>query len=398
MVGETLLANRLGIKNALAGIAAGGGCALLLIFGGSLLNLLPVAFFASVIAFLGLDLLYSWLWLERRQLRFIDFAIVLIIPFTAVTLGFLTAIVLGLLLSAAIFIVEYSRLDIVRMESDLATRRSRVERPASTLQTLANARGQATILELSTYIFFGTSQALRAKVQKLLAEQEELRWIVLDFKRVPGLDVSAQNILTRIQGDCDAAGVKLVLSGLRGESMTLLESDGAQFYFAPTLAETIAEIEDDILQGANTDEAQTSEPADDLLTFLQDPALEALVQRRSYAPGALLIGQASSSRDIFVLLSGRLKVIAGHGSAQEVVLASILPGAAVGEMAYYTQSKRSAAIVAEESSELICLPSAHIEALEDKEPKLAATFHRLIARNLALRLNHSNAQLMALDG
>ncbi|MEE9446605.1 MAG: SulP family inorganic anion transporter, partial [Arenicellales bacterium] len=59
-MGETLLSRRLGLKGALAGISCGVGCLLVLLFGTSILSALPMGFFAAVIMFLGLDLLYSW--------------------------------------------------------------------------------------------------------------------------------------------------------------------------------------------------------------------------------------------------------------------------------------------------------------------------------------------------
>ena len=51
VVGETILANRLGLKGALVGLSSAAGCAVLLVGGAGLLTALPVGFFAAVIAF-----------------------------------------------------------------------------------------------------------------------------------------------------------------------------------------------------------------------------------------------------------------------------------------------------------------------------------------------------------
>jgi SulP family sulfate permease len=396
-VGQTLLANRLGLRTSLAGLSAAGGCALLFLFGGSLLNLLPIAFFAAIIAFLGLDLLYSWVWVERRQLRIDEYAIVLAIPLTAVTFGFLNAIAVGLLLSCAIFIFEYSRLNIIRMESDVATRRSRVERPASELLTLTNAKGRAKILELSTFIFFGSSQTLRAKVQQMLEEEENLGWVVLDFKNVPGLDVSAQHILRRIQGDCDAANVSLVLSGLQSRHLIAVSLDGTGFEHQPTLYAAIAKIEDYIITEAAMAADDRTSSDTDLVAFLKGKKLKFLTETRTYTQDELIIANASETRDIFVLLKGKLRVVAAYDMPKEILLAKILPGVTVGEMAFYTHRKRSASIVADETSELLFLDGEKLDALEKDDAALAAEFHRLVARSLALRLNMSNGQLLALE-
>ena len=397
VVGETLLAHRLGLQGALAGLSAAGGCALLFLFGGGVLNLLPIAFFASVIAYLGLDLLYSWVWLERNRLKRIDYLIVLAIPLCAVIFGFLPAIALGLLLCSAIFNVEYSRLNIVRTESDLSTRRSRVERPASDLLVLERAKGCAKILELSTFIFFGSSHALRSKVQALLSEEPKLRWLVLDFKNVPGFDVSTQQVLQRIQDDCDAANVALVLSGLTQLHKTALHQMDPEAQVGQTLDACLSEIEDIVISEDARDTALGDRFASDLAAFLQGAQVKAMTKTTIYQQGDVVIAEASQSRDIYVLLSGRLQAIAGEDASNRVVLATFLPGVVVGEMAYYTGAKRSAAIVATETSELVHMDSAQLDALEQSDPKLAAQFHRLIARNLALRLGRSNRQLLALD-
>lgn len=391
VVGETLLANRLELHGVLAGISAAVGCALLFLFGGALLNMLPLAFFGAVIAYLGLDLLYSWLWVERKRLGRADYAIVLLIPLTAVTFGFLYSIALGFLLCSAIFIVQYSRLNIIRTERDLAMCRSRVERPASERIVLDKARNSAKVLQLSNFIFFGTSQALRTKVEDLLSKDAHIRWLVLDFTNVTGLDVSAQHILERIQDSCDQAGVELILSGIDRHKLGTAELD-----LMPSLDACITKIEDIILDEDTP--ADGSVAKSDLSRFLASAALEGLTTTMTFQPGDTVIEEASQARDIYLLQKGRLNAVAAGSTGKKVLLATILPGAVVGEMAYYTQSKRSAAITAEDVCELICLSQSQIDALESSDPKLAAQFHRLVARDLALRLNRSNGQLLALEG
>ena len=74
-----------------------------------------------MIAFLGLDLIYSWLWEARRQLRKTDYAIVAIIPIIAIAFSFLTAIAVGLVMAFVLFVIAYARLDVVRSHSTVAT-------------------------------------------------------------------------------------------------------------------------------------------------------------------------------------------------------------------------------------------------------------------------------------
>ena len=71
-------------------------CVALGLFGTDLLALLPKGLFAAIIAFLGCDLLYSWLWTQRENLPLWDYVVVIGILLAAATIGFLQAIGLGL--------------------------------------------------------------------------------------------------------------------------------------------------------------------------------------------------------------------------------------------------------------------------------------------------------------
>ena len=87
---------------------------MILVAGASVLGMLPVAVFAAVLAFLGLDLLYQWLWVERQRLPLTDFLLVLAMLVVSVTVGFLLAIALGVLAASALFVLSHSRLDVIR--------------------------------------------------------------------------------------------------------------------------------------------------------------------------------------------------------------------------------------------------------------------------------------------
>lgn len=66
---------------------------------------------ATIIAYLGLDLLYGWLWAERKRLMARDFSIVLLILAISAAFGVLIAFGAGLALSILLFVVSYAQLD-----------------------------------------------------------------------------------------------------------------------------------------------------------------------------------------------------------------------------------------------------------------------------------------------
>ena len=94
-ISTTILGWRLGLKGIAAAVSASLVCVSLALFGTDVLALLPKGLFAAIVAYLGFDLLYSWLWLEWKRLAFWDFAIVVGILVAAAAIGILEALALG---------------------------------------------------------------------------------------------------------------------------------------------------------------------------------------------------------------------------------------------------------------------------------------------------------------
>ncbi|MCR9115314.1 MAG: SulP family inorganic anion transporter, partial [Rhodobacteraceae bacterium] len=157
ILGESILAHRMGLRGIAPGLVAAAACAGAVIAGTDILAYIPAGLMAMLVSYLGFDLLDTWLWQSRRRLTRFEYGVVLLIFAIAATLGFLQALAIGTLAAAGIFIVSYARTEVVRSRSTLATRRSRVERPEEELALLARAGEHCVILELSGHLFFGTA-------------------------------------------------------------------------------------------------------------------------------------------------------------------------------------------------------------------------------------------------
>lgn len=103
LVSQTLFAKALKITGRAAGISVTLITLAVLFLGTTYLSVLPIGVFAAVIAFLGIDLLVTWLWVERRRLPFRDFLVVVLILAVAATIGFLQAIATGIIAAFAPF-------------------------------------------------------------------------------------------------------------------------------------------------------------------------------------------------------------------------------------------------------------------------------------------------------
>ena len=218
ILGETLLARRLvGPDARWIGVTVGIAYAAALLAGPSLLSVLPTGVFAALLAFLGIDLLYDWLWVERRRMPAQDFAIVLLIVVAAASIGFLEAVAIGVFAASIVFVLAYSRFDVVRACVPAALRPSMTERSETAMRQLAQAGARTLVFELQGYVFFGTAHALYSRFNREVAGRPELDRVVLDFRRVQGLDVSAAFNLGKLEQDCRGRGSS---SGSAGPART----------------------------------------------------------------------------------------------------------------------------------------------------------------------------------
>lgn len=90
--------------------------------------------------------------------------------------------------------------------------------------------------------------------------------------------------------------------------------------------------------------------ADDQLVTLTQ-----VVTRRSVPRGSMLMAQGDPTDSLYIIISGRLKVMMGDEEGKEVILAMLGPGEIVGEMGLIDDSPRSATVTAVEPSELLAI-------------------------------------------
>jgi NTE family protein/lysophospholipid hydrolase len=123
----------------------------------------------------------------------------------------------------------------------------------------------------------------------------------------------------------------------------------------------------------------------DAFRQLDVSALEELETRLELVPlysGEVVMREGEPGSDMFVVVSGRLRVVTTGANGAEVILAELGPGETVGEMAVISGEPRSATVYAIRDSQLARLSTAQFEHLLERHPK--STFQivtgRLVAR------------------
>ncbi len=382
LIGNSLLAARFNLPVVLSA----GGVALAslaaVVMGQGVLEMLPRGLFATLVGFLGIDLLVQWLWTERRSFPARDFAVLLLILGTAMTVGFLTAIAVGIGAAAVLFVASYARLDPVRARTSGVARRSVIERAGAEEDRLTAAGESIVILELSGFIFFGSAYRLSQRVEDDIAAGG-VSELIVDFKRVAGVDVSAIRSIGQIAEACDARGVHLILSAVPAGAATLIARQGGP---VTEMAETL----DDALRAA---EDRVLAMAPETAPSGVDAIIGSLVPTVSLAPGERLFAEGSTSTAMFILCSGTARAEVATDGPEPLVVRRHMPGSMIGEIAFCTGLPRTASVVAETACDLAVVDE---DRLDDMALDRAA-FYALVAARLGERLARTTRLLQQLS-
>ena len=122
--------------------------------------------------------------------------------------------------------------------------------------------------------------------------------------------------------------------------------------------------------------------------------LETLGDVREFNAGDILLREGEVSSQLYVLLSGKLKVFASQGKGRELVYNTLLPGEYFGELAF-DGGPRSASVQAMQASRCLVLTVDALRELVETEPEFAA--HLITKLMRLLRRSTQKLKSLALD-
>ena len=375
ILGGTLLANRLtGANSRWIGVGVGLISAVALVAGASVLSVLPVGVFAAVLAFLGIDLLYQWLWVERQRLALPDFLLVLAILAIVVTVGFLQAIAVGVLAASALFVFAYSRLDVIRARLTGAARLSTTERPEPAVRRLV-ARGRETLVfELQGYVFFGTAHALleRARPPRRRARTPPSATPSSTSAGSQGLDASAVFNLGKLEQICSQHGVRLLFAGLGPRSAARSSAPACRPCRRSSRRSTRRWPASRRRCSPTTPTPRTPPPDAGFAALLDRAAAgrPPLSEPEAVRAGTEVLrqGEASDSPGPARAAAGSPPASKAPTATGRMRVATFLPGAVVGEIGLYAGTPRTATVAADVDSRIL-----RVTREQPRAPRRSAT-------------------------
>jgi SulP family sulfate permease len=397
-VSLSLISARLGATNRLVGVvvAAVAGCVLVL--GELVLNLVPTPLLGSLLVWIGAAVTYEWLVSTARRLAIWEYLIVVLIFLVIVGVSFTTGILVGLVAAIVLFVVEYARVDSVRHVLTGENYQSTFEMSEERGEALRKFGEALLIVRLQGFIFFGTSDRLRKKIEDRLSEV--VRFLIVDFRHVTGVDSSAVVSFVRLGKVASRRGFTMVITGMTGPVRRALTrgglGTGASLRIDGDIDQGLVWCENRLLAGLapDLDVEGPRELAELTFGVVTDEAL-ATELGRYFEPialdaGELLVEGGTSSDEMYFIGSGRGAVlIAGTGDAP-VRIATVGPGAIVGEVAFFLDRPRIASVIVETPMTAWRFSRASLVRLQKEMPDLAFRFHQGIAAMMAARLTSTN--------
>jgi sulfate permease, SulP family len=387
ILSETLLARRFGLLGAAAGLGLAATMIFVLFFGAGVLSYLPIGLFAAVVFFLGFDLLLTAYYDHGLMMPRIELAIVVAMPVIALVFGFMVAVGFGVAVAALLFVIAYSRIDSTQISTNGANFQARVERSPDDRARLAEMGECVSVSRLEGFLFFGSASRLVERLQGRLEGGPAYRYAIVDLQRVVGLDMSAWSAFERLGRSCGQLDIQMIVTGLSPDIAARFgrrkRQGGQHFRLADSLDDVMLEIEDILLS-----ETQSGQSDDSSHRFGSEIAelLQKYGTRIELVAGEQLFLQGNRSDHLIFLLSGRLCATMTDRNQANRVVSRFLPGAILGEIAYYAGVDRTATLTAEADSTALRIDSSALALMEREDAQAAAQFHRTLASVLAQRL------------
>lgn len=400
---RSMLNARVGATSRMAGVFASLACLVVLAASPGFVALFPVPVLVGLQLFMGLRLIMQWVVGAWTKLAWYEYLLVPVILGTIAAWGVLIGVGAGVVAACVMFTLLYGRVSCIRMEFDLRTRTSNVERNIEETEALRGLGAQVCGMCLQGFLFFGTANSILQRIRERLTARDPVRarFVVLDFASTQGIDASVSISFVKLRQLCAAMDADLILTALPPRSRDLLTKTGTlnlRIREFDTLDAGLEWVEDQLLASS----AFAPKPGDDLDALLAPHftarALNTLVtwlEVQDLQAGQALFLRGDPGDALYIIERGRLAVSLSLGNGRSVRLRACLPGTVIGEMAVYTQHPRSADVFAEVPTRVRRLSLAALVALEQDDPAAAQQFHRFLVKVIASRLALATEALRA---
>ncbi|SNX85208.1 uncharacterized protein MEPE_03917 [Melanopsichium pennsylvanicum] len=219
---NSVLFYRVGGGSRLSGLMLAGGTTIIMIAGPGTISYLPIMIVGALIFVLGIDLAKEALYDTVGRVNGWEYLTIWVIVIVMTYWDFVIGILAGIIIACCFFVVQTSRRKTVRAIFDGSVARSTVRRHMIQRHFLDQVGTQTQIIKLQGFLFFGTINSVENLIRRALDiaawNQNPIRFLIVDYTLVSGVDFSAAEAFLRINRLLMAKGVLLVFCGLNPDS------------------------------------------------------------------------------------------------------------------------------------------------------------------------------------
>jgi SulP family sulfate permease len=386
---RTLLNFRSGSRDRIAGLIAASLCLLCACFFANAVALIPKSLLAGLLTGLGCLLLKEWVINARRRLATGDYLLILLILVVIALSGFMTGVALGIVVACVLFVVDYGRVSCIKTEFTGASLTSRLERGVET-GSLLKAHGDRIFgVCLQGYLFFGSANRMVNRVREQLSPQ--VQFVLIDFRRVQGMDASTSQSFVKLCQICEQQGVTLLMAGIPDSARLPIQrayAMGGAIREFDTLDDAMEWSENILLA-----ELLPAQGAPDWHQGFREHFGEAhwahlcsRLQTADLDTGTLLFGKGDAGDCMYFIEHGQVSISVPLSGTENVRLRAFGSGTIVGEMSLYTGQQRTADVRTDSPTRVHKLSLQQLRELEVDAPAVAMQLHNYVVNMLASRL------------
>lgn len=403
---QVAVSKNIGAKSRIPGLMVALICTLTLVFGDSVLSAFPKVILGGLLLNLGLTFLVDWLFDTWKKFPRSDYFIIVLIFIITVSIGSLEGVLAGLILSVIFFVIDCSKINIVKNEKNGKIAKSNVER-SEWLEKATEQQGeQILIISLQGFLFFGsTSQLLKPVINRLNNDEcVPLRFVVFDFRQITGLDCSVINIFRKLNVKAKNENFSVVFCSL-SEYLSKRLLDGGLISDESKIIQNFDDLdhglewcEEELIKNTLRPAAvynDTVKPeSSDFHAIISGFA--GFLESRFVSSGTTFIRQGLNPGGIYFIESGEIIVVLDTGQGNQVRLKAMGAGTIVGEMSLYSGGNATASVIAKEDCRVKFLSRDNFEKMNLHDPKQVSQLHIFIVKLLSNRLAKSNQTTQAL--
>lgn len=412
-MGATLVNVNSGGRTRLSGVLEGVFALVALVVFSRLIGWVPLGALAGILIVVAYRMFdRSTFHLLRQRSTVVDFVVIAAVIATAVGYSLVAAAGVGLALAMLLFVREQMRSSVIRRKVHGDQISSKRQRLPVEKELLIEAGKSITVCELQGSLFFGTTDRLFTDLEQDL---RQARFLILDLRRVQSVDFTGAHMLEQFEAMLSEREGELVLSSLPAQ---LPSGRDLASYFRQlgvvrasknvrvfdTVDDALEWAEDRLLEDVRASVVEEGRPLPlhqfELMRELEEDgvlqALAAAVGERTAKAGELIFCAGDDGHELYLVRRGSVRIHVPLEGGKQLSLATYGRGHVFGEMAFLDRRKRSADAQALVETDLYVIPRASFDEVVRSQMLVGVKVFARLARLLAIRLRHTDAELRAL--